>query len=422
MNIRGVEITHKHLGVLLIVWLAFGLSFVDRLAWPPIMPVAMKDMGMTATQAGSYMTIFYVGYVLTQLPGGLLNDRYGYRKVLLFSFLFMGCFTILMGTIKSYEQGLIYRFLAGVGSGAVFSAGIKAVFDWFPAKGRGTALGFFSTANTFGVALANLMIPLVSRSYSWHTAFFVTGGITLITLLSAFFLLCERQGHGQAVHDQAEPGRFWLDLLSLLKNRNLIMTGVIGCGLMWATIGTTAWVNTYINKVLQLSLVETGAIVSLFGVCGFIAKPLGGILCDYFQGKNAAIIFGCFMAFGILLIVFGVNTSVNMLYVLVPLLGVSAFLVSPALDTAVGEAVPRHLVGTAVGFANTLWQVGSITAPLAVGAVVDATHNYTYVFMVLAIGPIAGALLALRLKLKPNNVAENESYVLQPASKGGRME
>ncbi|MBU2702966.1 MFS family permease [Sporomusaceae bacterium BoRhaA] len=124
MKIRGFEVNSIQIGVFLIVWFAFTLSFVDRLAWPPIMPLASKKLGLSAKQAGSYMTAFYTGYILTQIPGGLLTDRFGYRKVLLSSFLLMGLFTGLMGLTTSYEQGLVFRLLAGIGSGAVMAASV----------------------------------------------------------------------------------------------------------------------------------------------------------------------------------------------------------------------------------------------------------------------------------------------------------
>jgi MFS family permease len=397
MNIRGVEVSYKHLGILVIVWLAFALSFTDRMSWPPIMPLAMKDLGMTGAQAGSYMTAFYVGYVLTQLPGGLLNDRFGYRKVLCTSFLVMGCFTMLMGTVTSYEQGLAYRFIAGVGSGAVFSSCIKAIIDWYPVKIRGTAMGIFTTANVSGMAIVNLTVPTLAAYYSWQTAFFITGSITFLMLLPALFMVKEKTA---VASSKIESTQFWRDIKQLMRNRNLVIMGLIGFTQMWGTLGTATWANTYMNKVLHLSLVETGAIFSLFAILGFLCKPIGGVLADYIVakgGKKHMIIFYSFLLFGAMEIIFGLNTSVSMLYVIVPLMGIAAAIAGPVMDVTMGEVVPRHLVGTAVGFGNTIWQIGSIIAPLAVGMILDFSNNYFYVFLVLGIAPIIGALLSLKI-------------------------
>ena len=63
-----------------------------------------------------------------------------------------------------------------------------------------------------------------------------------------------------------------------------------------------------------------------------------------------------------------------------------------------GELVSPNLVGTAIGFVNAIWQLGSLISPLAVGAVIDATNNFFYAFATLAIGPIAGAFIILYIK------------------------
>ena len=108
MDIRGVEITKTQIGVFLMVWAIYLLSFTERLALPPVLPLISKDLGLSATQAGSYMTAFYIGYVCTQLPGGLLTDRFGYRKVLMGSLLAIGGATALMYIVSSYEMGFFF--------------------------------------------------------------------------------------------------------------------------------------------------------------------------------------------------------------------------------------------------------------------------------------------------------------------------
>ena len=73
--------------VVLCGWLAFLCSFIDRLSWPPIMPVAMQELSLNKAEAGSFMSIFFLGYLLTQIPGGMLADRFGIRKILVLSLL-----------------------------------------------------------------------------------------------------------------------------------------------------------------------------------------------------------------------------------------------------------------------------------------------------------------------------------------------
>ena len=391
MKIKGVAISSTQISVLVIVWLAFLLSFVDRLSWPPVMPLVSKELGMTAKQAGSYMTAFYIGYVATQLPGGLLTDRFGYRKVLLGSFALMGVFTALMGTITTYEQGFTYRILAGIGSGAVFSASVRAIFDWFPGQIRGTAMGIFMTSSSLGLAAVNLFVPTLAKTHGWQYSFVAAGLLPILALLFAWPLL--KQKPRETVSEGQPVGQFFKDIFGLFTNKNLMLTGLAGFCAMWATWGTATWANTYMAKSLNLTLVQAGLFMSLYGTASLACKPIAGLLSDLLRGKRNILLAVMLGTFFVCLLLFGANTSVSMLYILAPMLGVAAFMYSPVMNTLISEVVQPKLVGTATGFVNTIWQLGSLISPLAVGAVLDATNNYFYAFATLAAGPLIGAFI-----------------------------
>lgn len=399
MKLRGEEISVKHIQILFIVWSAFVLTFMCRLAWPPIMPLASKELGMTAQQAGSFMTAFYIGYVITQLPGGLLTDRFGYRKVLLCSLLAMGGTTMLMGATTSYQTGFIFRVLTGISTGSVYASGVRAIFDWFPPKSRGAALGIYTTATSLGLSLVNLFVPTIAKQYNWKFSFIIAGALCFVGMVMAFFMLHERNSDGNAKKDQ-NAGEFFKSILSMAKNRNLVVVALSGFCVLWATWGLATWANTYLNKGLKLTLVQAGAIMSTYGLAALICKPVAGIISDFLPGKRKALLFIVFILFAGITILFGMNTKVNMLYILTPVLGVAAFVYTPILNLTVGESVPPHLVGTATGFTNTIWQLGALIAPLVAGTVIDATNSYFYGFLSLAIGPAVGAIIILFLKEK----------------------
>ena len=387
MNIRGVEITKTQISVFLTVWAIYLLSFTERLALPPVLPLIAKDLNLSAAQAGSYMTAFYIGYVCTQLPGGLLTDRFGYRRVLIGSLLAIGGSTALMYTVSSYEMGFFFRVLAGVGSGSVFSSCMRAIFEWFPGKGRGTAVGILQTATSFGLMFANLLVPFVSREHDWRVAFLVTGILPLFVLGFAWLFLKERNTiEERAVKRQTQPAEFWKDVLSLTKNRNLMVLALSGFFAMAATWGTATWANTYMNKSLHVSLVTAGALMSTYGLAGALCKPISGMLSDIFYNKKKYLISILLFCLVPSLLWFGSNTNAQILYILVPILGVFAFVYSPVMNTLIGELVPLRLAGTAAGFINACWQLGSLFAPFTIGLALDlSNNNYFYAFAILAL-------------------------------------
>ncbi|WP_411738511.1 MFS transporter [Peribacillus sp. S4] len=399
------RVSLKALTALFIAWMAYLLSFIDRLSWPPIMPLASKDLAINSTQAGGLMTAFYIGYVITQFPGGLLVDRYGYRKVLLTSFLAMGSFTLFTGFAHSYEQAFLVRVLVGIGSGAIFSSSVSAIFDWFPENRRGTAMGLFMTSTSLGVFVVNLFVPTVAEEYGWRAAFYVSGTLPLIALIFAYFFLKERTPVSQRLKEKSRVNVFQ-DTLSLFKNRNLMIAGLAGFCALWGTWGTATWANTYLNQSLELPLVQAGAIMSLYGVAGLLCKPIIGIISDYVN--RTTILFCAFLLFAPTLLWFGLNQNVSLLYFLTPVLGVTAFVYSPVMNTLIGQLVDKRLVGTATGFVNTIWQLGSLLSPLAVGAVIDATSNYFLGFAMLAAGPALAAIIISFIKMEKSETVINQ--------------
>jgi MFS family permease len=396
-----------------IAWLAYLLSYVSRMSWSPIIPLASGDLGISAAQAGSYMTAFYIGYVVTQIPGGFLIDRYGYRKVLLACFSILGLFTLLTGVAPSYQMGLATRVITGIGSGAIFSAGIVVINDWFPENKRGLANGIFMTSTSLAVALVNLYVPTVANGFGWRSAFYVSGILPLIALVIAFFFLKEFTPISQKIKEGTRNKVSGRDILTLFKNKNLMLTGLAGFGGQWATTATATWANSYLNKSLHLSLVQAGLFMSIFGLAALLSKPVTGILSDYLDRKSLT--FWILILLGPVLVWFGLNQSVSLLYLVIPLMGILGYAFYPVLNTVIGQSVEKRLLGTASGVVNAIWQLGAMLSPLAVGAVIDATGNYFYCFVTMAIGPFLGALVFLFVKLekkaskfKQNNGEEDQ--------------
>lgn len=380
--------------VVVLVWMTYMFSFVDRLSWPPVIPLASKDMGLSAANAGAYMTAFYIGYVITQFPGGLLTDRFGYRKVLLGSYLTMGVFTLSMSLVHTFEQGLAFRLLAGLGSGAIFSASLAAIFDHVSAKRRGIAIGLFMTATSLGVTVVNLFVPTVAENHGWRSAFLIAGFFADRRYYPELLFLKESNTY----HGTKTKGVSVKEMFEVLKNKNLPLAGAAGFGGLWATWGTATWANTYLNHNLHLSLVEAGKMMAVYGMAGLLCKPLIGFISDYFNKKTIA--FWALFLFAPVLVWFGINTHTGILVPLTAILGITAFIYSPVMTAVIGELVDEKQIGTAMGLVNAIWRLGSLISPLIVGVVVDTTSSYLLGFMVLAAGPLLGAIMMLFVRLK----------------------
>lgn len=367
--------------------LAFLCSFVDRLSWPPVIPLAARELELTAAQAGGFMSAFFLGYLITQLPGGMLADRLGTRKVLLASLLFMGIFTLSLAWVPGFRTGLLLRFLAGIGSGAVLAAAVKGVYDYFEPSRRATAMGWFMASGPLGLLLANLAAPQLAAAFGWRASFLAAGSLTLVSLGVAWLLLPASENGRADGNGSKETG-----LGGLLANRDLMLTATAGFFAMWGTWGTLTWANAYMHQGLGLSLPQSGKIMAMFGLGALVGQPAAGWLSDCFPRQRRQAAMAILVFFGLMLLWFGYNRDSTLLPVIAPLLGAGAFIFGPVLNTFISELVAPAKVGTAIGFCNGIWQLGSLVSPLVAGMLLDRTGSYLWAFAMLAAGPLLAVL------------------------------
>ena len=156
------------------IWFAFLISFITRLSWSTIMPTAIDQLHFTVQQGSSYLTAFYIGYAITVLPGGMLADKFGYRKLLLAAV--MGNLVVMAAMVfmHGYWDGLALRFILGLVSGPDLSACLGIITEWFDGKKRATATGIFNTCTSFGLTVINIYAPTVMVHYGGRSALGVT--------------------------------------------------------------------------------------------------------------------------------------------------------------------------------------------------------------------------------------------------------
>ncbi len=376
--------------VLAVVWAAFLLSYVDRVAWSSVAAPVGHSLGLAVSMLGAFVTAFYIGYVLANIAGGILTDVLGGRTTLTVALVPLGVLTFCFGFAHTLWSGIAIPFAMGLAAGADYSAGMKIIGAWFRMD-RGRAMGLYTTATSLAVVLTNATVPTISQWYGWQNAFRLLGGITLACAVVAWFVLRDAP--------EGEPPLARIkgaDILALLKNRNLILLAIAGCGGLWATVGFGAWGNALMTKQYGISPVTAGSIAATFGIGAVCAKPLLGWLSDLHGHARKRISILCLAAFAVMLMVFGQSSTVTQFYLIAPLLGAVGFGYTPVLMAQVSDACGRNSAGAGAGLTNAIWQSGSAMSPLAVGYLYGQTHSFAVALLTLAVGPVV-AVAALML-------------------------
>lgn len=137
--------------------LAFSYTFLSRYIWSPLMTDVSNEFGISATQAGLYMSAFFMGYLITQIPGGLMADKLQPKYILIVCTLCSGLATALMSVIPGYAPGLALRIITGVCSGCVMANCSKIVAVNFAPQERAIGMGILLASPPFGITLADTL-------------------------------------------------------------------------------------------------------------------------------------------------------------------------------------------------------------------------------------------------------------------------
>ncbi len=209
---------------LVLLFMAGIVNFLDRSSLSVAGEAIRGELGLSATEFGVLLSAFSLSYGFSQLPSGILLDRFGPRIVLGAGLIFWSLMQALTGMVNSFSHFILMRIGLGIGEAPFMPAGVKSITDWYAQKERGTALGIFNSSTVIGQAIAPPALVLMQLAWGWR-AMFVIIGVAGIPFLAAAVGMWV---NGIVVERLAKKG------YDLAKTRK---TAIV-CGLMMSALGT----------------------------------------------------------------------------------------------------------------------------------------------------------------------------------------
>src|SRR5688572_17280218 len=205
-------------------------NYLTRAVLSVVAPFLSGDIGVTEKEY-SWVTAFFQFGLLLQPIAGYVMDVVGLKLGFGLFALAWALITMLHGTAINWQMLAGLRGLMGFAEGTAQPGGMKAVAEWFPAKERGFAAGFYNIGASFGSMLAAPLVALAILFHSWRLAFVVAGGLALVWVALWFKFYYSPKDHpkisaqerdyiesGQEAHLAA--GATKTSLWNLLKQRN----------------------------------------------------------------------------------------------------------------------------------------------------------------------------------------------------------
>lgn len=407
------------------------INYFDRVVLSIAMPVLAVTFALTPVSEGWLLSAFIWIYVLLQVPGGVVLDRWGTRRLTAAAVGFWSLATAATALSTSYAFLLVTRVLLGVGEAPTFPAGIRAVREWAPMRERAWATAIFQAGPAFGTATSAIAIGWLITVAGWRTAFAVSGGLGLVWVLVwlAWFrdpaeAAWLSPGERQMILAERSPGGvsgLGLSITELAQSRTMWGLFIVqGCVNYTQYLGLT-WLPSYLVRSRGLDLLHSGfdlAVIYL-GACAITLAA--GWLSDRTLTAEAArrgcrrttLVLCCVLSSAMLAVPFVAAGWALTATLMLSLAGVQSALTN-------NYALVSDLVqdGGGIGKAVSWLQLGGnvfgLFAPILTGYLIQATGSYTSAFLLAGGLLLVGAVAALTLTHRP--VTGHGSRVGLPAA------
>jgi MFS family permease len=395
--------------VLGLLCLMYFITYLDRVNVSTAAAGFAKDFNLSKTEIGFVFSAFAYPYLLFQIVGGWISDRFGARRTLIICGLLWAAATAVTGLATGLATLVAARLLLGFGEGATFPASTRAMSSWVARRDRGYAQGITHAAARVGNSAAPFIVVEVMAVYGWRASFYACAAISFAWVALWAFAFTERPGEHPRItraeldalpprHEHRPQVPWWP-----LFRRMMPVTVVYFC-YGWTLWLFLSWIPQYFLHSYELNLKKSAVFASAVFFAGVLGDTLGGIVTDALLRRTASLARARSGMVAVCMLL--------ALLALVPLLFTHSLYVSLACLSAgfffaemtIGPmwAIPMDIApaysGTASGIMNTGSALAAIISPVLSGQLIDRFGNWDLPFAGSMILMALGVVLAFRMQ------------------------
>tara|TARA_R110001606_G_scaffold12165_4_gene52361 strand:+ start:40106 stop:41224 length:1119 start_codon:yes stop_codon:yes gene_type:complete len=355
----------------------------------------MNSLAIEPAEFGIVLSSFGIGYMLAQIPGGLLADKIGSRPILIFGPIIWACFTGITGLVSTITAFVIVRVLFGMSEGATITSIYKTIGDNFEPAKRSRATAMSLTAIAISMAFAGPFVSAIIEAHGWRAIFF---WLVIPSLLASVIGMKLLPKHRLVVSNSEDPSTgVESSYAGLFRMPSLWVLSLAAVAFNIPYWGFIGWMPSYLALERHIEIRSLGMLASIPYVFGIFGMLLGGWVGTAFHKYCAQIIAACFLCAGVALIsAYYVHT---LAFALAGLSGTAFFLfaVMGPLGKVVLDLAPENQRAAFVGTYNTAGHLSSAFAPAIIGFMVSLTGTFASGFVLMFASLCVSALCLLVL-------------------------
>ncbi|WP_284976756.1 MFS transporter [Arthrobacter sp. efr-133-TYG-104] len=420
-----------------IIGLAFVVSYVDRANLGYVAKSMSADLGLTATAFGLAGSLFFIGYILMEVPSNMMLQRFGARVWISRIIISWGLVTVVTGFIESTTQLLIARIVLGIAEAGLSAGIILYLTYWYPKRARAWAMSTFFLMIPIGSIVGSPMAATLLTwgqgllgIAGWRSLFIVEGALTIVIGIVVLAFLPD--GPSKAKWLSSEERAFLeasLEAERVEHTAHGALTGVrqaLTSGRIWALASAFFAVvfGLYPLAFFLPTMIDT--LNNTFG-----AKPgdVSGVLLaaiPYYVALLAMIVWGRVgarrsavfattvpMVIGVIGLVSATLAQNGALFIVAVCVSVAGMYSAFAQFWRI-PAIALSGAGAAAGIAliNSVSNTSGLVGPYITGLIKDQTGSYTLALLLIAAVMIVGIVILLTVGRRAEKVGDN-SYLAE---------
>ena len=382
--------TKKMVLVSVLCGLGYMMYSVDRMTVSSAIGLIANDFGLEKGQSGILLSSFFYGFIGFLFLSGIIADKLSGKPVLILGLMMFSVATMLTGIAGSMTSLIFYRVMTGIGEGVFWPAASLEVANVTTEKQRTTVMSLYWMGYPIGGFFGTWLGAMLGPLYGWRVVFYVAGGLGVLVAL-AYALLVKSEPKKVVV---AATTKGKVPLGQLFRNRAVMLIAFYYFLLLSGWWIVLLWAPTFLMNMKQLSIGMAGTIASLLGLTGALGGFLLGRYCDGgdFTRKRKVLI-GVTLLSSLLMAAMVMDLPVFAVVMLVLLLGLLGYPITPMVLSFTSELVPPQLRGAAIGLVMNIGMTAGGISPVLAGYFADRYSMSTVWFFAACVMLVSSVLL-----------------------------
>ena len=400
--------------LIVLVMLLLGettINYIDRQVLSVLAPTIRNEFQLSNSQYAAILNAFLAVYAVAYSFAGWFLDRVGIGRGLTIA---VGWWSVA-GMLTALARGPwtlgAFRGLLAIGEAGAWPAFAKAAATWVPPKARTLVIGICNSGSSLGAMIAPPLVAAITLRWGWRASFIVTGAIGFAWVVA--FQLFRRSNPKMEVADRAQAAASqsvsWKELLRYRQTWAVFFCRFLADPLWYFFV---FWIPEFLTRERGLNLAGIALVAWIPFLVADVSNFGGGYLSFRLQkagwsvNRTRKTMMTLAVVFSPMAILAVLSHS---LFWTIAMISVSIFFWifwSISVHSLPGDYFPSRAVASVYGIAGTGSTIGSMISTWAVGAVLDATHNYTIVFVGLSMLMPVALLVGFTLMKRVEPIAD----------------